>query len=89
MISHRLANVVGSDNIYVMEKGSITEQGSHNTLLAQNGVYKNYGILNNVLKIMERRGKCMKQRSGFTVMLQLIGLVKPLTGFMILAILWD
>ncbi len=28
----------------------------------------------------------MKQRSGFTVMLQLIGLVKPLTGFMILAI---
>ncbi len=31
----------------------------------------------------------MKQRSGFTVMLQLIGLVKPLTGFMILAILWD
>ncbi len=40
LISHRLANVVGSDNIYVMEKGSITEQGSHNTLLAQNGVYK-------------------------------------------------
>lgn len=28
----------------------------------------------------------MKRRSGFTVMFQLIGLVKPLTGFMILAI---
>lgn len=29
----------------------------------------------------------MKRRSGFTVMLRLIGLVKPLVGFMILAIL--
>lgn len=40
LISHRLVNVVGSDNIYVMQKGSITEQGSHHTLLEQNGVYK-------------------------------------------------
>lgn len=29
----------------------------------------------------------MKRRSGFTVMTRLIGLVKPLTGYMILAIL--
>ena len=29
----------------------------------------------------------MKKRSGFVVMLRLIGLVKPLTGFMILAIM--
>ena len=29
----------------------------------------------------------MKRRSGFTVMARLIGLVKPLTGFMLLAIL--
>ena len=28
----------------------------------------------------------MKRRSGFTVMARLIGLVKPLTGYMILAI---
>ncbi|MCD8086943.1 MAG: thiol reductant ABC exporter subunit CydC [Clostridiales bacterium] len=28
----------------------------------------------------------MKKRSGFTVMLRLVGLVKPLTGFMVLAI---
>lgn len=40
LISHRLANVVCSDNIYVMDKGSIVEQGNHHTLLAQNGVYK-------------------------------------------------
>ena len=29
----------------------------------------------------------MKRRSGFTVMAKLIGLVKPLTGFMVLAII--
>lgn len=29
----------------------------------------------------------MKKRSGFTVMARLIGLVKPLSGYMVLAIL--
>ena len=29
----------------------------------------------------------MKRRSGFAVMARLIGLVKPLTGYMILAVL--
>ena len=31
----------------------------------------------------------MKKRSNLNIMLRLIGLVKPLTGFMILAILMD
>ena len=35
---------------------------------------------------MERTVRKMKKRSGFQVMMRLIGLVKPLTGFMILAI---
>ena len=39
LISHRLANVVDSDCIYVMEKGKIAEQGRHSELLAKNGVY--------------------------------------------------
>ena len=39
LISHRLANVVGADNIYVLDKGNIVENGSHNALLAQNGTY--------------------------------------------------
>ncbi len=39
LISHRLANVVDSDCIYVMEKGRIAEQGRHAELLARNGVY--------------------------------------------------
>ena len=39
LISHRLANVAGADNIYVLDKGNIVEDGNHNTLLAANGPY--------------------------------------------------
>ena len=39
LISHRLANVAGADNIYVLDKGSIVESGSHSQLLAANSTY--------------------------------------------------
>lgn len=39
LISHRLANVTASDWIYVMENGSIKEQGTHGQLLMKNGLY--------------------------------------------------
>ena len=39
LISHRLANVVHSDCIYGMEKGRVTEQGTHAELLARQGAY--------------------------------------------------
>lgn len=38
-ISHRLANVVPADTIYVMDAGRIIESGKHEILLAQNGHY--------------------------------------------------
>ena len=38
-ISHRLANLVGTDRIYCMERGEVTEQGSHEELLQKNGTY--------------------------------------------------
>ena len=41
LISHRLANVAGADNIYVLDKGNIVEKGNHIALLAQNGTYAN------------------------------------------------
>ena len=39
LISHRLANVAGADKIYVLDKGTIVEEGNHKMLLEQNGTY--------------------------------------------------
>lgn len=39
LISHRLANVTASDNIYVMDAGNVAESGSHEKLLAEGGIY--------------------------------------------------
>ena len=39
LISHRLANVVEADNIYVLDQGNIVEEGNHKALLLQHGVY--------------------------------------------------
>lgn len=39
LISHRLANVVGADNIYVLSQGTIAESGTHEQLLDHNRVY--------------------------------------------------
>lgn len=40
LISHRLANVVAADRIYVMEKGQVKGAGSHQELLAASKVYQ-------------------------------------------------
>ncbi len=39
LISHRLLNVVKADHIYVLEKGCVAEQGTHEELLKRKGVY--------------------------------------------------
>lgn len=39
LISHRLANVEDSDNIYIIENGSIKESGTHAELVKKNGSY--------------------------------------------------
>lgn len=39
LISHRLANVVKADRIYVMEQGRVKEYGKHQELLEQAGIY--------------------------------------------------
>ena len=39
MIAHRLSSVVDADRICVLKDGGIVEQGNHETLLAQGGLY--------------------------------------------------
>ncbi|MEH6535716.1 MAG: ABC transporter ATP-binding protein [Psychroserpens sp.] len=40
IIAHRLSTIKNADEIIVMNKGEIAEQGTHNELIAKNGVYK-------------------------------------------------
>ncbi len=39
IIAHRLATIKSADRVYVLEAGKITETGSHDSLLKQNGSY--------------------------------------------------
>ncbi|EWS76587.1 ABC transporter transmembrane region family protein (macronuclear) [Tetrahymena thermophila SB210] len=39
VVAHRLSTIVKSDNIFVMEKGVLREQGTHEQLLSLNGIY--------------------------------------------------
>ncbi|MFQ7473196.1 MAG: ATP-binding cassette domain-containing protein, partial [Anaerovoracaceae bacterium] len=41
IIAHRLSTIKDADHILVMNHGDIIEQGTHETLLAQNGFYTN------------------------------------------------
>ena len=39
LIAHRLSTIMHADTIYVLEKGKITEQGSHHELVDKKGLY--------------------------------------------------
>jgi ABC-type transport system involved in cytochrome bd biosynthesis fused ATPase/permease subunit len=54
LISHRLANLIRSDRIYLLSGGRIAETGSHEELMASRGLYAR---LYEEQRRLERRGK--------------------------------
>jgi ATP-binding cassette subfamily B protein len=50
VIAHRLSTVKRADCIIVLENGEVKEQGSHNELIEQNGIYKNLVDMQTVIK---------------------------------------
>ena len=50
LISHRLANVVDSRNIYVLSGGRLTEEGTHNELMGKKGIYAGLYSEQNILE---------------------------------------
>lgn len=51
MIAHRLETVKKADNIIVLDKGEIAQEGTHNELITQDGIYKSF------ISIRERANK--------------------------------
>ncbi|ATH59249.1 multidrug ABC transporter ATP-binding protein [Staphylococcus nepalensis] len=46
-IAHRLSTIQDADKILVLNHGRIVEQGTHETLIQQNGIYRNMYLLQN------------------------------------------
>ena len=40
IIAHRLTTIKSVDRIFVVHKGCLVEEGTHTSLLKQNGIYK-------------------------------------------------
>jgi len=42
VIAHRLSTILSSNNIYVIDKGKIIDNGNHETLIGKSDLYKNF-----------------------------------------------
>ena len=47
MITHKLKTVAGADKIILLDRGKITEQGTHSELMEKNGLYHRLYTLQN------------------------------------------
>ena len=57
LISHRLANVVKSDRIYLLEQGRVIQWGTHDELMVQGGPYRELFQHQQELENYGRRGR--------------------------------
>lgn len=59
LISHRLANVVDADRIYMLQEGQVIQSGSHKELMLQDGGYRE------LFSFQSNLEKYTKERVGF------------------------
>ena len=45
VIAHRLGTIRNADKILVIKDGQISEEGTHNSLMEQNGIYRSFVIM--------------------------------------------
>ena len=83
LISHRLANVVDADCVYVLDEGQVAESGTHQELLGRGGAYRRLwdaqagpGTLWRGGNHDEKAKRIPGDGCGWS------GLVRPLAGFM-------
>ena len=53
IISHRMSSVRGADCIYVLKDGRVAQQGDHETLMAQGGLYKELVVRQQAMEVAE------------------------------------
>ena len=64
LISHRLANVVQSDQIVYLSHGKLTEQGTHDGLMKRNGGYASVYRKQMELEHPERKGAALCEETA-------------------------
>lgn len=50
-IAHRLSSIKNSDRILVLTNDGISEEGTHDTLMAKKGIYYNFYMRANEIKV--------------------------------------
>ena len=61
LISHRLANVVDADRIYMLQNGKVAQEGTHKELLAQGGAYSELYQYQKELEQYSKSGKVVTE----------------------------